>query len=158
MRNKKAISVIVSYVLLVVIGISLSVLVYNWLRFYVGEKNIETCPDDINLIIQDYHCQSRQLNLTLKNKGLFSIEKYVLRVNDRVGSEIGIYVLNETGTVLAPGEEVNHIYNYGEAKDSNDNLVELINIKLIDVQPYVKSITGNSTIPCTNVASQRVNC
>ena len=40
-EDKSALSNVVAYVLLISITIGLSVLVYNWLRFYVVEDDIE---------------------------------------------------------------------------------------------------------------------
>ena len=55
-KNKNGLSNIVAYVLLISITISLSVLVYGWLRFYVSEDVVETCSDNVNVVIRSYEC------------------------------------------------------------------------------------------------------
>ena len=51
--NKRAVSMIVAYVILITIAIALSILVYNWLRFYVGPGEKVECPEGVSLIIQE---------------------------------------------------------------------------------------------------------
>ena len=72
--NKKAISIIIGYVLLVVIAISLSLLVYAWLKNYLP-KDVEKCPDSVSLTISNYNCdiEENKITLTLRNKGFFNI-------------------------------------------------------------------------------------
>ena len=57
-KDKRALSNMVAYVLLISLTIALSALVYNWLRFYVSESDINECPEGMNLVIQDYTCFS----------------------------------------------------------------------------------------------------
>lgn len=151
MLNKKAVSIIVGYVLLVTITLSLSIAVYSFLRFqasgFIGDE--EECPEGVSLIIEDYGCLSQQgLNITLQNKGLFSIDGFVLRVNDREGAEVGVYVLNETGAELLPNEKVNKIYDF-----VSKNLNQL---SFVEVQPFVEE--NGQRIYCKAIASQKLNC
>ena len=110
-RDRSALSNVVGYVLLISITIGLSVLVYNWLRFYVSEGDVEECPEGVNVIIRNYECSAShiefgpgRLKVILKNKGRFTVDGYVLRVHDRPGAEFGFYVFDDVGTVIAPGE------------------------------------------------------
>lgn len=82
MWNKKAVSEMVSYVLLVVIAIGLSVAVYGYLRVYVPKEK-PACSEDIFLTIKDANCirngDNVELNLVLSNKGLFKINAAYIR-------------------------------------------------------------------------------
>jgi len=50
--NKKAISLMLSYVLLIIIVIAVSIGVYTWIRFWVlGIEPIEDCPGGVSLVI-----------------------------------------------------------------------------------------------------------
>ena len=155
MKSKRGVSVIIGYVLLITIAILLSVLVFNWLRFYVSPETKETCPEGVSLIIQDYSCANQKLNITLKNKGLFNISGFILRVHDRPGAKLGIHTLNKTGIPLAPGEEVTNEYAFADA-ELGGNPAGLTKITLIDVQPFL----GNpgSEIYCERVSTQKVEC
>jgi hypothetical protein len=83
-KNKKAISEIVSYVLLIIIAVGIAVLVYAFLRLYVPRERL-SCPDDINLAIANTWCVVNpdggvRLHLTLENKGLFNVTDYYARI------------------------------------------------------------------------------
>lgn len=155
MKNKRGISIIIGYVILITIAISLSVLVFNWLRFYVSPETEETCPEGVSLIIQDYSCANQKLNITLKNKGLFNISGFILRVHDRLGAKLGIYTLNKTGRSLAPGGEVTKEYDFSDPGIVEGSSTGLTSITLIDVQPFL----GNpgSEIYCERVSTQSVD-
>lgn len=158
--NKKGISVIVGYVLLVSMTLALSVLVFNWLKFYVSEDEVESCPDNVNIIIKDYECYRNadlasggvgNITITLKNKGLFSTDGYSLKIHDREDAEFGLYSLNDTGKKLSPGEDHTDIYYFNELIGHS-----LTDIKLVEVQPFLKDETGK--ISCQSQVSQRVFC
>jgi hypothetical protein len=82
MKTKKAITELIAYVLLIGLAITLSILVYNWLRFYVMPYEAKACPDGVSLILQEYSCSAGKINITVKNKGLFKIDGYLVKVNN----------------------------------------------------------------------------
>jgi len=115
--DKKGISGMVAYALLIAIAITLSILVYNWLRFYASGSDIPECPTSVNIVIDEYTCMKDPngfLNITLANRGLFTIDGYTLRIHDRVGAEFGLYTINATGSVVLPGEIVKGNYSFTE--------------------------------------------
>ena len=81
MKNKKAISVIIGYVLLIVLALSMSLIVYSWLKKHTLAQEQE-CPDTISILLSDYSCDSssKTINLTLKNTGLFNINGVIIKV------------------------------------------------------------------------------
>lgn len=88
MQNKKAISEIVSYVLLVIIAIGLASLVFVYLQVYVPKDKI-TCPDDTAISIDKYSCSynsltnpTSNLSITLTNKGLFTLNAAYIRLGE----------------------------------------------------------------------------
>ena len=117
-KNKKGISAIIAYVLLISISIALSIMVFNWLKFYVDEPTVNECPEGVSIVVSDYICShggpgnaTSRLNVTLKNKGRFTIDGFKLGVNDREGAGLAIYILNDTGQSIAPGASLNVEYN-----------------------------------------------
>ena len=90
--NKKAISELVSYVLLISLAVAMSGAVYAWLNFYV--KNPfpeESCPE-VRLIIQDYNCAAGKiLNLTVQNRGRFDVDGYIIKINNGSSRDYNIY-------------------------------------------------------------------
>jgi len=161
-RDKRAVSLIVSYVLLITITLSLSVLVYNWLRFYVSDEDIPECSSNVNIIIQDYYCVPSsdnpitlettpgRLEITLKNKGLFNVSGFNIRVHDREDAEFGFYTLEERYVQMAPGEEYNKTYYFDEVENH-----DLTRITIVEVQPF---IMDEGKIVCKSYAVQKVNC
>jgi hypothetical protein len=87
-KNKKGLSVIIGYVLLLAISIFMSVLVYNWIKTYVP-KDIASCPDGTSISIRslDYNCELQIINLTLKNNGRFSLDGYLIRASNNTNME-----------------------------------------------------------------------
>jgi len=162
-KNKSALSNMVGYVLLIGITISLSVLVYSWLRFYVQEEDIEKCSDDVNIIIRSYQCylpkegEGGRIRVTLKNKGLFTVDGYELRVHDREGADFGFYLFNDTGTQIEPGEERTDTYYFNATSffTLNDDADELETVTLVEVQPFLKD---GEEIRCKSYAFQEVEC
>jgi hypothetical protein len=155
-KDKRAVSIIVSYVLLISITIALSVLVYNWLRFYVDEDEVSECSTDVSLIIQDYFCVKNNsggpgyLEITLKNKGLFTIDGYALRVHDDPDAEFGFYTLDESGVSIVPGNSTTATYSFSE--DYGKILEE---VTLAEVQPY---IMDGDKVSCKSHAFQKITC
>jgi hypothetical protein len=86
MNNKKGVSEMVSYVLLVIIAIGLGALVFTYLQVYVP-KDKTICPEDTAISIESYSCNytssanpKSNLSLTLSNKGLFTINAAYIRI------------------------------------------------------------------------------
>ena len=152
MIGKKAVSIIVAYVLLIVIAISLSGLVYNWLRFQVTPSDVEQCPEGVTLIIKELICEGGKINLTLENKGTFTIEGFIIRVNNRTDAEFGVHGLaGAVEEVLVPGNKSAYEIPF-------DNFVGLVGIPvLLDVQPYVIAENGQKTY-CARVSSNDLDC
>lgn len=83
MKNKKAVSIMIGYILLVTAAVVMGVIVYQWLKTYVPKEAIE-CPDDVSLFIKDYTCNNltKELTLALQNNGKFSIAGYFIHVKN----------------------------------------------------------------------------
>jgi hypothetical protein len=125
MFSKKAISEMVSYTLLVIIAVGLAVFVYNYLSVFTPKEHA-TCSEDVRIILQSYSCRSGspgQLNITLLNKGIFSIDASYIRFgpqNRKVKEQINkddIYFTRFVGDDspgLAPGESITKNYSLSQ--------------------------------------------
>ena len=167
-KRKSALSNIVAYVLLISITISLSVMVYGWLRFYVSEEEVESCSEGVNIIIRSYECflpnatgHGGRITVTLKNKGLFTVDGFELRVHDRLGADFGFYLFDEEGDEILPGEEHSETYVFADYKqyeeETGADTYELERVTLVEVQPFVVE-EGSGDIRCKSYASQEVEC
>lgn len=92
-NNKKAISEVVSYVLLVIIAVGVAALVYNYVQSYVPKES-NHCEESINVMVKDYTCEGGRLSLVLTNKGLFKVDAAAIRV-DLPGKKVKTYWLND---------------------------------------------------------------
>ena len=77
--NKRGVSEIVSYVLLVVIALVISSLVFAFLKIYVPKEKPE-CKEGINVIIESAVCIDHKIKLVVENRGLFTIKAIYVRV------------------------------------------------------------------------------
>jgi hypothetical protein len=165
-KNKNGLSNIVAYVLLISITISLSVLVYGWLRFYVSEDVVETCSDNVNVVIRSYECflpdengDGGRISVVLKNKGLFTVDGYEIRVHDRLDADFGFYLFEKNKIEILPGEEYNKTYVFvdwlqeNELTGAKDKKLETVT--LVEVQPFLQD---GDVIRCKSYASQEVVC
>lgn len=151
-QGNRGLSNLVAYVLLIGITISLSVVVYAWLKFYVTEGDVTECPDNVNLIMSSYNCVaggSGYLNLTLKNKGLFSVDGYVVSVHNRTGAEFGLYTIETGGEIVGPGGT--SVFYYNLADDGFDDLT------LVDIGPYILDEDGD-VVNCESYVVQEIKC
>ncbi len=80
-QDKKGVSEMVGYVLLIVIAVSLSVLVYAFLKIYIPPEKA-SCPADVSLSIEEFRCEGGAVALTLRNRGLFSVDGAYIRIGD----------------------------------------------------------------------------
>jgi len=160
--NKKGISNIIGYVILISITISLSILVYNWLSFYVQEDTTPKCPDGISISIEDYSCSPSMISIKLKNRGRFSIDGYIMKVHDDINAELGMY---EVSTTLFSNENLidekfkpeNIFYKTEDLSKLDLSKLDLSQVTLLEIQPIYFS-SQNKIIYCPEVITKKVTC
>lgn len=93
-KNKKGVSEIIGYILLISIAVVMSVIVYGWLRSYVPTEEFK-CPDEVALRIDGISCSNNELRIDLTNSGKFSIYGYYIRGSaseeEVATEEIGVF-------------------------------------------------------------------
>jgi len=100
MKNKKALSVMVGYILLITFGIVLSIIVYTYLKTYLP-KEFPKCPEGVSLFIEELNCtqnstsENFELNLTLKNNGKFNLAGYFIHATNESSQEIATIDLSQ---------------------------------------------------------------
>ncbi len=80
-RDRRGVSVIVGYVLLIVLAVGMAAGVYSFLKFYVP-KNQPQCPDGTSLIVQNISCTGSVFKISLTNRGLFTIDGAFIKVGE----------------------------------------------------------------------------
>jgi len=153
--NKRAVSVMVAYVILITMTLALTTIVYQWLRETATEKEVPDCPSGVNVIISNLSCSDSgngQINLTLKNKGRFTVEDILVRVSNNPNSRFGVEKLTTRtkGIKIAPG---------GENSTEYTNLQKDVGYKkpvLIDIQPFYRK--DSELILCNSYVIQKISC
>ncbi len=165
MKNKKAVSEVVSYVLLIIIAVSLSALVFTFLKSQISTDKPQ-CPDDVSLIIKEYKCDTatNKINITFQNKGNFNIDgsyisysnssegapKYKLNIsgkNNDISSSGFLYFGISVPTSLRSGESFQQEFDY-----SDYNLIE--KVQLI---PFINDVKEGLLICEKRVLIQNIN-
>lgn len=85
--NKRGVSIMVGYVILIVIAISLSIAVFAFLKLYLPKENAK-CSEDIILTIDSASCIDEDgdgkynIEIELKNRGFFSVDGAFIRIGE----------------------------------------------------------------------------
>jgi hypothetical protein len=168
--NKKAVSLIISYVLLISIGLSIAGLVYGWLRFYVDIGEGVKCPDGVYLAIMSAPYsdgdletgESLSLNLTLENRGRYNIEGYVIKISNNSNAKLGTFFIYDLRDGLGLGQDTTTFLpplypgNISTHQFNTTHLQQHKNVCFIEVQPYIKE--NNQRIPCSQISTRKINC
>jgi len=157
-RDKRGISNIIGYIMLMGIVIIMSVIVFQWLRTYVPTDSID-CPDGVGISIESlrYYCDNKELSFTLKNTGRFNIAGYFIHATTSPDQEIAIEDLslllnpNSTGNVifnpsensLKPNDKIDAFFNL-----STSGISRIYSIELIPVR-YQKQNNKDLIVSCT---------
>lgn len=132
--NKKGMSVIIGYVLLITFGIVLAAIVFTYLKTFVPSEATQ-CPEGTSLFVSDYSysCSTNQFNLTLKNNGKFNLQGYFIHAtkssnqtlatinlakyyfngfpNEGINTTTAVYFHTPVNKSLAPGENSFNVFN-----------------------------------------------
>jgi hypothetical protein len=118
-KNKKAVSPMIGYILLVSIGVALAVIVYAWLKSYVPTDSLE-CPDDTSIFIKNYSCDlNNELNITIKNNGKFNVAGCFIRIANVSDQEIAQIDLSSKLKLDFGGMVVGNSIRFNETSSEN---------------------------------------
>jgi hypothetical protein len=159
-KNKRGISLMVSYVLLVVIAISLAAIVYPYLKSIGVPIDKAECPADLSLSIETASCNrtNNLLTITMLNRGLFNVTGAYIRfaeagrsVRPQINSGKELYITGESSPhPLGPGQYTPGL-NYPVA--GLPSATQFV----IEVQPAI--FKKGALVPCANkIITQTVEC
>ena len=162
--NKRGVSMMISYVILISIAISLSIGVFVWLKAYANVEPLPECDPETLLILKDYGCGGDSITLDIKNNGFFNVSGYTLLVGnttqripiDSLSSDDGNsdYELGPSDFVftnpLSPGKNASATFMMSGGYDKD--------VKILQIQAFILSKEGEK-VPCENaVIMQEVDC
>jgi hypothetical protein len=169
-QNKKGISTMIEYVLLIVIVMTMSGIVYVWMKTYIPKSDIE-CQEGVSIYLSNLKCSSVDgkylLNLTIKNSGRFNLRGFFIRGTEEISQEVanidlsnkllGGNSLKSEIIFVGIGDENNFEPTKEEEfsfiLDSPIYILDLIPTRLEDIDGKVKlALCGNEKI------SEKVSC
>jgi len=169
-KNKKGISIMVGYILLVSISVVMGIIVYSTLKTYVP-LDPPTCPAEVSVLVKEYSCVvDTSLDLTIKNNGRFSIAGYFIHISNNANDDIATTDISQyasEGGIAAGGAVIfvaagdNPLAPTGESKVVYDlSNFDFGTLKLIDIIPArYQEIDGVTTfVSCGNARiSEEIN-
>lgn len=172
-KTNKGVSLILSYVILIGIGLALSVAVYTWMRDSSNISPPVDCNEGTSMIVDRYECSAgiipggaaAGIDLYLKNNGRFNIDGFVLVVGNDSNKAPEYFLLPDSPissrvgkgnyffpVPFQPGETT--LAEFSNKNESGD-VEEIKNITIIQIQPFVIEKTGK--IFCKNsLITQRI--
>lgn len=105
MKNKRGISEILGYILLISFAVFMSFIVYQGLKTYVPVGAID-CPDGVSIFVSNYTCnlygEKYNLTIVIKNNGRHNIAGYYIHGSNNSEQEVAtidlVRYLERTGT------------------------------------------------------------
>jgi FlaG/FlaF family flagellin (archaellin) len=172
-KNRRGISMIIGYVLLIAVSIVMSVIVYQWIKTYVPTESIE-CSEGTSIFIRtvNYNCDNETLELTIRNNGKFSINGFFIRVSNKSGEELatidissrlldgGVISANSvifsefTENALTPNEPANtRIVSFNVSGLGQIYKVEIVPVRIQIIEDKKRSVS------CSNaIATEMLTC
>ncbi len=161
-KNKKGISELVGYVLLIVIALGLATGVYAWVKHYLPSQNEYNCPSDTALTIKKYSCDNKVITLEIQNSGFFNVNGFFLRVSNDSTKQptIGLAsnnTLSIQGQGSIPGIEGRYEFSatqefiVGTSGEFNFIYPAMNTIEKLQIQPY--QIVNKKLYLCENIAT-----
>jgi len=155
-EKKKGVSVLIGYVLLIVFAIIISIGVYSWLKTYVPAETL-SCKDGVSLFVQGSTFDAsgtRQLNVTIKNNGRFSVAGFFIHATNSSGQSLATIDLSshidsnyegkQFGSAVLATAVAGNAFEPGDVKTYVFNIPSSLgNIYLLEVIPASFETSNN---------------
>ena len=166
-KNKKAISIMIGYILLITFAVVIAAIVFQWLKSYVPQEGIE-CPDGVSLYIASYDNDGAgKLTLSLRNNGKFNFGGIFIRYSDDPEKEIAPFDLspvvlsgglNMNPGVKFTGNEDNSFKVNDEDRSIAFNVSDIPLIYSIEITPirWQEEKTKKLKVSCTEAGTKSI--
>ena len=162
-NNKKAVSLMISYVLLIGITLLVATGVYIWVKSYANINPATDCNEDTSVVLEEAIC-TNQLELVFRNNGRFSVDGVFVSVGD--DEEIVPVTYLYPADFFAGSQEGNYIFEQRLKPNAVDRAVfskrvrggdiQFSEIKIVQFQPFIYE--GKNKIICSNaIIKQPIN-
>jgi hypothetical protein len=176
MKNKKGISTMIEYVMLIVIVISMSSVVYLWLKGYAPTNEDIECEEGVSVYISNANCITNNdgdysINLTIKNTGRFSIRGFYVRGTNSSNQTLASIDLSKgavqgtskTGNEILFSNSLTAQYTNSFAPENESSFTFIVkeNIKKIEITPTrIEKIDGKERLASCQkaIVSEKISC
>ena len=106
LQDKRGLSLMIGYVLLIVIAVVMSMIVYQYIKTYIPKEGLD-CPEGVSVFIKEakYDCVNNNLDVTIKNNGRFNIAGYFIHATTSADQELATLDLSGKLAKTNPGGE-----------------------------------------------------
>jgi hypothetical protein len=136
-KNRRGLSEVISYILLIAISIAMSIMVYQWLRTYVPADSVK-CSDGTSIFIKDisYSC-SGTLTLTVQNNGKFGIDGYFIHVSTSPNTD-ALATIDISSKITSGGTTFGNSIRFSNVIENSLSPEDLHNVQIssFNVQSY----------------------
>lgn len=168
LKNKKAVSLMISYVILIAIAITMAIAVFAWLKIIANIEPVASCDEETSITINDYSCESKIFKLQIKNNGRFNVSGFILTVgnnperipttrliplNKNEITEEGFFLFSPA---LKPGEPPKEAIFTNTEKKQDGGIREVESIINLRIQPFIIDDESKEKIFCENVIKQEI--
>lgn len=169
-RNKKGVSIMIGYILLITFAVVIAAVVFQGLKTYVPQEGID-CPTDVSIYVSEYNPSNlNKLTLTIKNNGKFSVGGIFIYYSDNEDREIAPIDLSEyvkNAPRLDPGisfgtdyDDIDNLNSFapGEEKIIIFDVSEITPISFIEMTPIRWQEEKNriQKVSCTNAKTKKI--
>lgn len=140
-KNKRGLSLVISYVLLIAVSITVSILVYQFLKTYVPKDTV-VCADGTSLLVNDISCSSSVLSVTVINNGRFGINGYYIHVSTSPSQQLATTDLS--GKITSGGQSFGNSVQFSNTENSlspGDTKISTFNVANMGMNFYTVEIT-----------------
>jgi hypothetical protein len=160
MKNKKGVSPLIAWVLIIGLSVSMGFLVINWAKDVIPEPepDLSFC-DDVNLMLISYTSDHNEFVFNIMNNGLFTIKKWSFGVTKTHAGPTNQWcdkldTFSETVSLI-PGDSTELIFMMGEfptrlCEDRIDWEGGVVNPEEVVLVPWIIPIEGEDSINCND--------
>ena len=164
--NKKAVSLMVSFVILVSIVLASAMAAYAFLKNYpdIIKEKVD-CKEGTSLVIDEYICLDGEFKIKIRNNGLFKVNGFkmyvsydefkepteILKTESQDSDNYYFYILDKQKGLMPQ--------NTGGFENSRDITFQVLNQpEILKLQPVILD-ENNYLIVCENaIIKQEINC
>jgi len=168
-QDKKGLSEMISYVLLVAIAIGISTGVFVWLKSYTNVTPVVDCEEGTSVLLESYTCQCEYelclMSLDIKNNGRFNVSGIILTISTDAKREPTDYLMQRKDSErrlkpgityfdypLSPGSKSTvEFFNVNQKDEA------LSSIPLIKIQPII-TLNKNRVVCQNSIIKQPIDC